>query len=117
MFNSSTPRTTRICGLTSSIASWPTSLLSKPGSLQRLPTHCRQNSPAPSNKPSRPRPTESSEAHQLYLRGRYFVGKRGAENLTKAIDYFNQSVAKDPNYALAYAGLSDCYDLCPNGPK
>ena len=59
------------------------------------------------------RPTESSEAHQLYLRGRYFVGKRGAENLTKAIDYFNQSVAKDPNYALAYAGLSDCYDLLP----
>ena len=59
------------------------------------------------------RPTESSEAHQLYLRGRYFVGKRGAENLTKAVDYFNQSVAKDPNYALAYAGLSDCYDLLP----
>jgi TolB-like protein/Flp pilus assembly protein TadD len=59
------------------------------------------------------RPTESSDAHQLYLRGRYFVGKRGAENLTKAIDYFNQAVAKDPNYALAYAGLSDCYDLLP----
>src|SRR5438132_8478578 len=48
------------------------------------------------------RPTESSEAHQLYLRGGYFVGKRGAENLTKAIDYFNQSVAKDPNYAFAH---------------
>ena len=47
------------------------------------------------------------------MRGRYFVGKRGAENLTKAVDYFNQSVAKDPNYALAYAGLSDCYDLLP----
>src|SRR6202011_3147682 len=59
------------------------------------------------------RPTENTEAHELYLRGRYFVGKRGAENLKKAIDYFNQAIAKDPNYALAYAGLSDCYDLLP----
>jgi TolB-like protein/Tfp pilus assembly protein PilF len=59
------------------------------------------------------RPTENTEAHELYLRGRYFVGKRGAENFRKAIDYFNQAIAKDPNYALAYAGLSDCYDLLP----
>jgi TolB-like protein/Flp pilus assembly protein TadD len=59
------------------------------------------------------RPTENSEAYQLYLRGRYFAGKRGGENLNKAIDYFNQAIAKDPNYALAYAGLSDCYDLLP----
>ncbi len=59
------------------------------------------------------RPTENSEAHELYLRGRYFVGKRGAENFKKAIDYFNQAIAKDPSYALAYAGLSDCYDLLP----
>ncbi len=58
-------------------------------------------------------PTENTEAHELYLRGRYFVGKRGAENLKKAIDYFNQAIAMDPNYALAYAGLSDCYDLLP----
>jgi TolB-like protein/Flp pilus assembly protein TadD/class 3 adenylate cyclase len=58
-------------------------------------------------------PTQNTEAHELYLRGRYFVGKRGAENFRKAIDYFNQAIAKDPNYALAYAGLSDCYDLLP----
>jgi TolB-like protein/Flp pilus assembly protein TadD len=58
-------------------------------------------------------PTENTEAHELYLRGRYFVGKRGAESLKKAIDYFNQAIAKDPNYALAYAGLSDCFDLLP----
>jgi TolB-like protein/Flp pilus assembly protein TadD len=58
-------------------------------------------------------PTENSEAHELYLRGRYFVGKRGGENINKAIDYFNQAIARDPNYALAYAGLSDCYDLLP----
>ena len=59
------------------------------------------------------RPTENNEAHQLYLRGRYFVGKRGPEHFNKAIDYFNQAIARDPNYALAYAGLSDCYDLLP----
>jgi TolB-like protein/Tfp pilus assembly protein PilF len=59
------------------------------------------------------RPTENSEAHQLYLRGRYFVGKRGSENLNKAIDYFNQAITRDPNYALAYAGLADCYGLLP----
>jgi TolB-like protein/Tfp pilus assembly protein PilF len=59
------------------------------------------------------RPTENAEAHELYLRGRYFVGKREGENLKKAIDYFNQAIAKDPNYALAYTGLSDCYDLLP----
>ena len=59
------------------------------------------------------RPTENSEAHEFYLRGRYFVGKRGADNLKRAIDYFNQAIAKDPNYALAYAGLADSYALLP----
>jgi TolB-like protein/Tfp pilus assembly protein PilF len=54
-------------------------------------------------------PTHDSDAHQLYLRGRYFWDKQSAENVDKAIDYFNQSVAKDPQYAAAYAGLSDCY--------
>jgi TolB-like protein/Tfp pilus assembly protein PilF len=55
------------------------------------------------------RPTSDTEAHQLYLRGRYFWGKQSAENIEKAIDYFNQAIAKDPRYAAAYAGLSDCY--------
>jgi TolB-like protein/Flp pilus assembly protein TadD len=61
------------------------------------------------------RPTENSEAHELYLRGRYFVGKRGGgfDNLRRAIDYFNQAVAKDPNYAPAYAGLAESYVLLP----
>jgi len=59
------------------------------------------------------RPTEDMEAHELYLRGRYFVGKRGGENINKAIDYFKQAIARDPNYALPYAGLSDCYNLLP----
>ena len=57
------------------------------------------------------RPTESAEAHQLYLRGRYFWNKRTGADLKKSIDYFNQAIDKDPNYALAYAGLADAYVL------
>lgn len=53
--------------------------------------------------------TENSEAYQLYLRGRYFWNKRTGEGFTKALDYFNQAIEKDPNYALAYVGLADCY--------
>jgi len=55
------------------------------------------------------RPTENMEAHELYLRGRYFAGKRTADDLHRAIDYYNQALAKDPNYALAYAGLANSY--------
>ena len=59
------------------------------------------------------RPTENSEAHDLYLRGRYFFGKRTVNDFKRAIDYFNQAIAKDPNYAPAYAGLADSYVLLP----
>jgi TolB-like protein len=55
------------------------------------------------------RPTNDSDAHQLYLRARYFFSKQAGDDLEKAIDYFNQAIAKDPEYAAAYAGLSDCY--------
>ena len=57
------------------------------------------------------RPTEDSEAHELYLKGRYFFGKRTADYFKRAIDYFNQALAKDPNYAPAYAGIADSYVL------
>lgn len=59
------------------------------------------------------RPTESREAHEFYLKGRHFAGRRTGEDLRKAIDYFNQAIAKDPNYALAYAGIADSYTLLP----
>ena len=57
------------------------------------------------------RPTENLEAYQLYLQGRYLWNRRTASSLTNAIAYFNQAIAKDPGYALAYAGLADCYVL------
>jgi serine/threonine protein kinase/tetratricopeptide (TPR) repeat protein len=53
--------------------------------------------------------TENTEAYQLYLKGRFYWNKRTAEDLQKAVDYFNQAIAKDPGYALAYAGLASVY--------
>jgi TolB-like protein/Tfp pilus assembly protein PilF len=55
--------------------------------------------------------TENTEAFQLYLKGRYFWNKRTEEGFRKGIDYFSQAIRDDPNYALAYAGMSDCYAL------
>jgi TolB-like protein/class 3 adenylate cyclase/Flp pilus assembly protein TadD len=59
------------------------------------------------------RPTENPEAHQLYLKGRYFWNKRTTENLQKAIAYFEQAIGKDPAYALAYSGLADAHAVLP----
>jgi TolB-like protein len=57
------------------------------------------------------RPTENAEAHQSYLKGTYFSNKRTANDLRTAIEYFKDAIGKDPNYALAYAGLADAYSL------
>jgi TolB-like protein/Tfp pilus assembly protein PilF len=59
------------------------------------------------------RPTENPEAHELYLKGRYFWNRRTGTNLQKAADYFQQAIGKDPAYALAYSGLADCHVLLP----
>src|SRR3989454_1114567 len=59
-------------------------------------------------------PTSDSEAYELYLKGRFFWNKRTGADLRKAIEYFNQAIAKDPNYARAYVGLADSYLLLPN---
>ena len=59
------------------------------------------------------KPTEDLEAHELYLKGRFFWNKRTADDLRRSIDYFNQAIAKDPNYALAYAGLAQSWKLLP----
>ncbi|MFY9557008.1 MAG: protein kinase, partial [Blastocatellia bacterium] len=55
--------------------------------------------------------TDDSEAYQLYLKGRFYWNKRTEDGLRKGVDYFNQAIEKDPGYALAYAGLADCYAL------
>jgi DNA-binding winged helix-turn-helix (wHTH) protein/Tfp pilus assembly protein PilF/TolB-like protein len=53
----------------------------------------------------------NDQAYQLYLRGRYFWNLRTVDGLHKSVDCFRQSIAADPNYALAYAGLADSYAL------
>jgi eukaryotic-like serine/threonine-protein kinase len=55
---------------------------------------------------SKPGQTENAEAHDLYLRGRFFMFQQSEEGLRKALDYFDQALAKDPNYAPAYAGTA-----------
>jgi eukaryotic-like serine/threonine-protein kinase len=53
--------------------------------------------------------TENTEAYQLYLKGRYYWNRKTQEALNKGIQCFNQAIEKDINFALAYAGLADCY--------
>ncbi len=53
----------------------------------------------------------STEGYEDYLKGRYYWNKRSEEGLKKAITYFQLATKKDPDYALAYAGLADCYSI------
>jgi Tfp pilus assembly protein PilF len=55
--------------------------------------------------------TPDPEAEQLYLKGIYYWQKRTPETLNQAVDYFTQAVVRDPQYAEAYVGLADCYNL------
>lgn len=55
--------------------------------------------------------TKSTEAYDAYKIGRYFWNKRAPDDLKKAVEYFEQAIAKDSNYALAFAGLADSYAL------
>ena len=59
------------------------------------------------------RATENTEAYQLYLKGRFHWNKRTADDLRRAVDYFNRAIEKDPGYALAYAGLATTFALLP----
>jgi len=53
----------------------------------------------------------SAEAYEDYLKGRYYWNKRSEEGLRKAIEYFQAATEKEPRYALAFAGLADCYSI------
>ena len=58
--------------------------------------------------------TENAEAYNLYLQGRFYSNKRTAKDVWKSVEYFQQAVAVDPNYALGYAGLAEAYAVLPN---
>ena len=59
------------------------------------------------------RPTSNMEAYELYLRGRHELHQRSRTSVHTAIQNFERCIALDPDYALAYAGLVDCYGLLP----
>jgi serine/threonine protein kinase/tetratricopeptide (TPR) repeat protein len=58
--------------------------------------------------------TESNEAYQLYLKGRFDWNKRTVDGLKQALEYYQQAIEKDPGFALAYSGLAETYVLFPN---
>ncbi len=55
--------------------------------------------------------TGDVEAYTLYLKGRYLWNERSFEGLKKAAKYFEEAIKRDPNFALAYSGLADCYSI------
>lgn len=55
--------------------------------------------------------TDNIKAYNLYLQGRYFWNKRSREGIMKSIDYFEAAIEEDPEYALAYTGLADSYNV------
>jgi TolB-like protein len=59
------------------------------------------------------RPTSDVIAYELYLKGRLLWSKRGGENLRQAIAFYEQAIARDPNFAPAYAGLAEAYMVLP----
>src|SRR5438067_7119981 len=65
------------------------------------------------NKQMSKKPTENPEAYELYLRGRFFWNKRTSADMKTALSYFEQAASVDPKYAVAYAGMADCYLLLP----
>src|ERR1700683_481017 len=58
--------------------------------------------------------TQNPEAYALYLKGRSYWARRTRADFETAVSYFNQAIAKDPGYAMAYAGLADCYAMLPD---
>ena len=55
--------------------------------------------------------TESNEAYQFYLRGRFYWNKRTEEGMQKGLENFQQAIGRDPSFALAYSGMADSYAL------
>jgi DNA-binding winged helix-turn-helix (wHTH) protein/Tfp pilus assembly protein PilF len=67
--------------------------------------------PVPPSAAATTPPAGNREAQDFYLQGRFYWNKRTPESLNKAVDDFTQAIVRDPNYAPAYVGLADCYNL------
>lgn len=81
---------------------WPTHPAAKAGTT-KLATVSRTSSSA--------HRSDSADAEQFYLKGRFYWEKRTPEGLNQALDYFTQAIVHDQNYAAAYVGLADTYNL------
>src|SRR6185369_9718275 len=57
------------------------------------------------------RQTTDSDAYHSYLRGRFYWARRTPDHVKRALACFEQAIVQDPNYALAYAGVADCYAM------
>src|SRR5256714_1249940 len=75
------------------------------------PTESAGDEPSGEATASPPRPTENTEAYALYVAARYHERKRTAEGLREAISRYEHALELDPRFALAFAGLSECYAL------
>jgi DNA-binding winged helix-turn-helix (wHTH) protein/TolB-like protein/tetratricopeptide (TPR) repeat protein len=60
---------------------------------------------------TRRRPTESRDAYDAYLKGRFFWNKRTSKDIEKGLEYFHEAIALDPKFAEAYVGVADCYGI------
>ena len=78
---------------------------------RRIIEKLRLRTPRRKGRRSAKKPTENTEAYQLYLKGRYFWNKRTLEGFRKSIDCFDEALHLDPNFALAHAGLADAYSF------
>ena len=70
---------------------------------------------APEPKKRAVRHTDDVEAYRLYLQGRFFFLRLSPDNLMKAVGFYRQAIAKDPNYASVYAGIADAYTVLGSG--
>ena len=60
--------------------------------------------------------TGNSEAYQLYMQGRYHLAKRTKDGMQRSIQYFQQAIKLDPNFAMAYVGIAESYNSMPGYP-
>lgn len=81
---------------------------------QDIANHLRLRFAPEGQAPGRKSYTDDVEAYQLYVKGRYFWNKRTEAGLRKGIEYFQQAIEQDPNYALAYVGLADSHIIMAN---
>ncbi|MDX6710817.1 MAG: eukaryotic-like serine/threonine-protein kinase, partial [Blastocatellia bacterium] len=60
--------------------------------------------------------TDNNDAYQLYLKGRFYFARRSDEDIRRSIELFQQAIKLDPNFALAYVGVSESYNVMPSYP-